>query len=251
MKLDVLEKIGLNPNESYIYNILLTSGELNAPAIAEKAHLKLTRQNTYTVLKSLVKKGLIEEFDKRKKLTYRVEHPQKLLETIENQKKELEENEKTIEALMPEIISDYNLAHNKPGIVYYEGLSGVKKIFEDVYSPGKDEVCGCVDPTLFDKSFDIVFKTLVPQRIKNKLFSKAILTDSAFSKAMQKKDNEQHRKSILVDPKKYPITAEIDVYEDKIAMMDVSKGKNFIGIVIENKAISETLRSIFKLAMNE
>ena len=251
MKLEILERIGLNTNESYVYNILLTNGEMSAPDIAERAHLKLTRQNTYTVLKSLTKKRLIEEFDKRKKLTYRVEHPQKLLETIENQKKELEENEKTIEAIMPEIISDYNLAHNKPGVVYYEGLKGVKKIFEDVYSPGKDEVYGCVDPTLFDKSFDVVFKELVPQRIKNKLLSKAILPDTPFTKTLAKKDKEQYRVSKLVNSKKYPLLAEIDVYEDKIAMMDISKGKDFVGIIIENKAIAETLKSIFKLAMNE
>ena len=109
----------------------------------------------------------------------------------------------------------------------------------------------CVDPTLFDKSFDTVFKELVPKRIKNRLFSKAILADSPFSKKLEGKDKEQLRKSKLVNSKKYPMTAEIDVYEDKVAMMDISKGKDFVGIVIENKAIAETLRSIFKLAMDD
>jgi len=60
-------------------------------------------------------------------------------------------------------------------------------------------------------------------------------------------DKNQLRETVLVDPREYPLSAEIDVYENKIALMDFSKG-SFVGVLIENKSMAETLGSIFKLA---
>jgi sugar-specific transcriptional regulator TrmB len=248
MKTDILEKIGLNKNESYIYNILLTNGEMSAPDIAEKARLKLTRQNTYMVLKGLVKRGLVEELDKRKKLTYRLEHPQKLLDFLEEEKKALEENEKMVESVLPEIISDYNLAHNKPGIAYYEGTQGIRKIFEMLYKEKDEPVLGCVDLEELAKSFPDLTKIIIPSRKRNMVESITLFADSTKAREHHKKDKEEMRISALLDKKKYPIPAEIDVFEDKIAMLDFSKGK-FIGVVIENKDMATSLKSLMRLAL--
>ena len=43
--------------------------------------------------------------------------------------------------------------------------------------------------------------------------------------------------------------AEIDIYEDKIAMLSFNKD-DFTGLVIENKAFAQTLRSIFKIGFD-
>ena len=46
-----------------------------------------------------------------------------------------------------------------------------------------------------------------------------------------------------------PLPAEIDVYEDKIALLSFTKGK-FVGILIQNQDIATSLKTIFKLAFD-
>jgi sugar-specific transcriptional regulator TrmB len=125
MRKDLLEDVGLNKNEAIIYRTLLENGEMLPSELTEKT--PVMRQNVYAVLKSLVKKGLIEQIEHRKKLVYRAEHPQKLLDFVESQKAEIQKNENLVESMIPEMISDFNLAQNKPGVVYYEGLEGIKR----------------------------------------------------------------------------------------------------------------------------
>ncbi len=247
MKTEIFEKIGLNANESYIYNILLTNGEMRAPNIAEKAHLKLTRQNTYAVLKSLTKKGLVEEFDKRKKLTYRVEHPQKLLEVIEEQKKELEENEKTVEALMPEIISDYNLAHNKPGVVYYEGIEGIKKIYEDTLREKPEEILVFRSPFEEDKLGQYIHgytKRRAALGIKTK-----IISPKKPAKEILVEDRERLRERKYIKKEIFSLYTEINVYKNKVAF--IAFGKKTMGFIVESPEVAQTMRTVFNLVWSK
>jgi hypothetical protein len=64
---------------------------------------------------------------------------------------------------------------------------------------------------------------------------------------LKKKDAESFRESYLVNKLDYPLPAEIDVYEDKIAMLSFEKGE-FVGLLIENQALATSLKSLHKLA---
>ena len=64
---------------------------------------------------------------------------------------------------------------------------------------------------------------------------------------LSKRDKKQLRESVLLDKKTYPLPAEIDVYEDKVAMLSFAKGQ-FVGLLIQNKDIATSLKTIFKLA---
>lgn len=243
MKLDILEKIGLNANESYIYNILLTNGEMSAPDITEKAHLKLTRQNTYAVLKSLVKRGLVEEFDKRKKLTYRLEHPQKLLDVLDEEKKALEENERMVESILPEIISDYNLAHNKPGVVYYEGIEGIKKIYEDTLREKPEEILVFRSPFEEEKLGQYIFgymKRRATLGIKTK-----IISPTKPSKETLAEDKTQLKERKYIKKEIFSLYTEIDIYKNKVAFMTF--GKKTMGFIVESPEVSGSMATIFNL----
>ncbi len=84
-------------------------------------------------------------------------------------------------------------------------------------------------------------------RMKNRVTAYSLIADSPQARGVKKNDKTQLRKSILIDKKKYPLPAEIDVYEEKIAMLSFNKGE-FVGIIVENKDLAESLRSIFKLS---
>ncbi len=243
---DALEQSGLKPGEAKVYDILLQYGHSPASELVKKANFK--RGMTYKFLDDLKTKGLVTSFKKNKKTYFKAEHPHKLLQDIEDKLKEYQTQRISLEAAMPSLESSYLVQETKPTVIYYEDTLGLKKVFADIYSPKEEVVYGCVDLEIADKAIpEYISHELIPLRIKNKVKAISFIADSPTAKTVHEKDAVSFRKSVLLDKKKYPIPAEIDVYENKIAMLSFNKGK-FVGILIENADIARSLKSIFKLA---
>ena len=149
--------------------------------------------------------------------------------------------------LLPRLNRQYTLAVGKPTIRYFEGEEGIHDVFMDIYSPKKEPVWGCVDLEVAGKAFpEHITKTLIPLRVKHNVFANSLVADSPAGRAIQSEDSKHLRKTVLVNKKTHPLPAEIDVYEDKIAMLSFEKGK-FVGILIQNQAFATTLKSVFSL----
>lgn len=245
----LLQKIGLSEKEEIIYTALLTQGKASPGELAKKTKLK--RGITYVVLNSLVKKGLISMFEENKKTHFQIENPRRLLDLIEQHKQEVDTLEHSFKYLLPKLISQFKLAIDKPTIRFFEGQEGIKEVFDDIYGPKEtpDEVIyGCVDFETADTAVPgYIGKKLIPKRIKNKIMAHSFIANSPAAQEAHAQDTSSYRKSVLLDKSEFPMPAEIDVYEDKIAMLSFEKSE-FIGILIENAAFAESLRSIFKLA---
>ncbi len=149
---------------------------------------------------------------------------------------------------MSDLISSYIISVEKPVITTYEGEEGLKKVFQDIYAKKNEPVYGCVDLEKSDEAIpSYVTNKLIPLRIKNEVFAKSFIASSVQAEEVYKKDSESLRESVLLNKLNFPLPAEIDVYEDKIAMMSFSKGQ-FVGLLIQNKDMATSLKSIFSLA---
>lgn len=246
MTLTFLENIGLTPKEAGLYELLLKLGEVPAQAIIKESKLK--RATAYKVLYSLEQKGLVSKKDIQKKIHFRPEQPNKLLDLAENQYQSLERAKGDLQTILPQLTSEYILSVEKPVVATLEGISGIKKVYEELYAPKTEPVYGCADVEKIEQAIPgLVLKDIVPNRLKNKVFSKAFLASSPATKKLAKNDAKQLRETVLLDKEKYPIPAEIDIYGDKVALLSFASGQ-FAGIIIQNKDIAASLKSIFKLA---
>lgn len=245
----LLINLGLTEKEATLYEHLLKKGAATAGELIELSGLK--RGITYAVLYSLEHKKLIRSFEKGSKTTFQVEPPAKLQDLVEHKKQQVEIMENSVKHVIKDLTSQYKLAVGKPTVQYFEGEEGLEKVFADIYSPKEDAVYGCVDLEKADAVFpQHIVKKYIPLRVKNNLKAVSFVGDSTQSRKLKPKDTEHLRETHLLDKKEYPLPAEIDVYEDKISMMSFDKG-NFIGLIIENKDFAETLRSIFKYAVDK
>jgi sugar-specific transcriptional regulator TrmB len=249
---NILEKTGLKPGEAAIYDVLLLDGDSPASTLTSKTNYK--RGMVYKFLDDLKKKGLVSSYNKKgateksKKTYFRAEPPQKLMDQIENSLQEARSQKEALEAVLPNLETKYRLQQTKPSVTYYEGLAGTKKIFQDIYSPKDEPVYGCIDLEKADAAIpDHITKELIPLRIKNNVLAISFVADSPKGRDVHDKDEESLRKSVLLDKEEYPIPAEIDVYENKVAMLSFDR-EQFVGILIENKDIATTLKTIFRLA---
>ena len=246
---NVLEKAGLKTGEAELYDLLLQFGASSAASLVSKTKYK--RGMVYKFLEDLTKKGLVSTFTKNKKTYFRPEHPHKIVDSIENTMQEAKMQMSSVQAVLPQLDEAYRMNEIRPTVQYYEGIYGIKRVFDDIYSPKTEPVYGCVDLEKSDKAVpSYVVEDLIPLRIKNKVMAISFVGNSKQAKEIHKKDGISLRKSVLLDKKQYPLPAEIDVYEDKVALLSFDKEK-FAGILIQNKDIATSLKTIFKLAFEK
>ena len=242
----ILQAAGLTEKEAIIYETMLSAGAQSASKLATLAGLK--RGITYASLAKLKDMGVAFESTRSGVTVYTPSHPSVVLQLIAKRRGELGSVEHLFTQRMPELSKKYKLAVGKPTVRYYEGEEGIREVFEDVYAPKDEPVYGCVDLAHAQKVFPAYISgDVVPKRIKNGVQSIPIFADDTLSRELSKKDIRQLRISALVPGDEYTMPAEIDVYEDKVAMMTFRKG-DFVALMIENADIATSLKSIFRLA---
>ena len=98
---------------------------------------------------------------------------------------------------------------------------------------------------------DLAYRTLkdyYPTYIKKKneqnIFVEGIYVDNELGRKFKEKGNIEKRKLRLLPSDQFPMTNEINIYDDKIFIIS---HKDLTGVIIQNKEIVETQRSIFKL----
>lgn len=231
-----LAQFDLIGKKADVYLAVLELGSGTVIEIARKSEIK--RTTVYDILMDLEKSGLIYQTTKVNKRLFVAEDPEKL-------KKKLEEKERVLGEMLPQLRSLYNIKGIKPKIKFYEGKEGLRQVYADTLNYGGE--------ILAFASEDVV-KTLgmewandyLQKRVKKEIRVRIILPKTELiEKEFNPKDQKQLRSSKLVNPKKYPFSVEINIYGyQKIALMSA---REEMGIIIEGKEIYNTLKLIFEL----
>lgn len=124
---ELLRELGLSKNETKVYLALLKFGKMQLKAVTDAT--KLHRQNALDSLGRLQVKGLVAITFEGKRKIYSAVSPNRL-------KVLLEEKEKKLEAILPELLS-FSERTEKPKIDIFSGKEGVKTILNDEISTGE------------------------------------------------------------------------------------------------------------------
>ncbi|MBI2637603.1 MAG: hypothetical protein HYW88_01760, partial [Candidatus Sungbacteria bacterium] len=134
MIVENLRQFGLNEKEISVYLSLISLGPAPVRLIAKQA--RVNRGTTYDILKSLKDLGLVsyyKQYNRSDKKQYFVaEPPQKLVDAIEQKKRNFENLKVQAQKALPELESLYEKSGAKPVAKYYEGSSGIRIILQDV-----------------------------------------------------------------------------------------------------------------------
>lgn len=237
---DIFKEINLDPKEASVYTILLELGPTAIRKIAEKS--KVNRGSVYEALKKLQKIGLVSYFHKGKRQHFVAESPQTLSKIVARKKKEMEDTEKSLAELLPQLTSLSPQSKDTPVVKFYEDYSGVRSILEDVIASmhtmkEKKYVVfssSAIRPYLYHKS---AFPTFTEERIKRKIFVRTIA--SGEGGGTQGKDE---RKWLTKDHSS--ATYKL-IYANKVAMISINKNNIPHGLIIEDSALYTTELSIF------
>lgn len=127
MDISALKEAGLTEGEVKVYLALLELGVSTIGPILEKS--RVTKSIIYTILDRLMRKGLVSYIIKEKTKYFQAGQPDKLLEYIDLRKKELEENKKKVEELLPQLLLQQQMSPKSEATIYV-GFKGIMSVHD-------------------------------------------------------------------------------------------------------------------------
>jgi len=241
MPTEILSLLNLNKNETAVYSLLLKNG---AKTVKELTKLsELTRTNLYNVLTGLEKIGLIEQNKNSAKSVFTPVHPNKLTEIIENKEKSLKLARVNLEATLPSLISDYNLAIGKPGIRFYEGCEAMEQILADQLK-AKTEILQYLDPSITDLHYKKENDDFVKKRLKAGLKKKMLVKNTPANRQRFNQRLSEFTETRYLDAPLSDFHLSMQIYDNKISYLTLEP-ERMIGVIIEDKLIASLHRDLF------
>ncbi|MBI5152302.1 hypothetical protein HZA39_02110 [Candidatus Peregrinibacteria bacterium] len=236
-----LIKIGLSDKEAKVYLALMELGPSTVTEISKKA--RVTRTNGYHLLNSLITKGLISSNEEKSKMIFAAEDPERLLSMLETQLKQIESNIQHAKKILPEFKAIYKNPAGKLKVKFYEGVEGVISAYEDTLTSKSTILAFC--SVEYGHSF---MPGYIPEYYGRRA-GRGIHLDSivAYTKESfrTKELDEKHLRESKIVPLKYQISIEINIYDDKVAIMSL---KEKFAAIIESKDVAEAFRHLYELA---
>lgn len=130
MDTHILEDIGLTNAEIKVYLALLELGSTTAGPVIDKSGLQSSV--VHITLNKLVEKGLVSFVKEGKRNHYQAANPQHISDYIQEKKERYEQ-------ILPELLLKQQTAKQKPEIVTFRGVKGIKELLLELLTAGGKE----------------------------------------------------------------------------------------------------------------
>ncbi len=237
------QNLGFSEKEDRVYRVLLESGPLTVAEIAKKAGIN--RTSGYHVLSSLQKKGLVSMTKRQKRTFYLAEDPQILSHYLGKIVEEWQRKWEEINLSIPELRALYQRSNLKPRVRYYEGIEGLKAIYEDSLLCKEKEIRAYASTENIKDVLGEYAEEYFRRRAQKGIFIRSIIPTSLYGLHLKRVQKEYKREIHLMPPEKFSISPEIYIYDNKVAYIGL---KEKFGVVIESEEIANAEKKIYELA---
>jgi sugar-specific transcriptional regulator TrmB len=240
----LLKDSGFLDKEIAVYLAILELGRGTVSEISRKAGIN--RSTGYVTLDNLAAKGLVSISGKEPKQEYVAESPEKLAAHMNNEAEKQKNLAKSVTDLLPELLSLHKVG-DRPRVRFYEGDAGLEYVYDDTLT-SKEDIYSTSTYEEMHGTLPKYFETYYARRVKKGIFIHTFVADTPLAHVRQANDKNEARETFLVPQDKFPVPTDIEIYGDKVMF---ASWREKLGIIIESREIATTLRSAFKLALEE
>jgi HTH-type transcriptional regulator, sugar sensing transcriptional regulator len=126
---ELLEDLGLSPNEIKAYLGLLAVGESTTTPLAK--HVEVPISKIYPTLDRLIQKGLVSYIIKNKVKHFNATDPQRIVELLEKRENKINTQKKEILKIIPTLRAKQTSQETQEARIY-EGINGIKTVYKDI-----------------------------------------------------------------------------------------------------------------------
>lgn len=235
---DALSQFGLKPKEVAVYLGLLKLGPSPVRHVAKEAGVN--RGTTYDILKSLQEQGLVSYYHKEKHQYFVAEDPNKLFDVINFRVDGLKRLREELNGVVPQLRSMSTVVEERPVVTYYDGLSGVRTILQDVLdrtltaSPRKYLAYSSAS---IKQYLYAAFPDFTPERIRREIAVQVISIGAGGETV-----GLDERKWL---PGKTQAPTYTFIYPGRVAMVSTDHRHIPMGLIVADQGLYETQRLIF------
>jgi HTH-type transcriptional regulator, sugar sensing transcriptional regulator len=235
---------GLDAYEARLYVAAIRTDKGTVTDLAKKAGIPRTA--AYEPIKSLLKQGLLAAVKVGKRTHYRGTPPARLKHILERRQVQLKE---VVERLEQQI----SVPERELAIRYFEGMDGITMAADIILEEGRTKhACSWETTAVNLREHRHYGKAALRDYIKRRV-AKGVSGNVIYSadpndpylKEFLARDREELRRSLFVDPKKYPFKAAMMAYDDMV--MIFTFGAEEFAVLIKNKDIAETITTLHKM----
>jgi HTH-type transcriptional regulator, sugar sensing transcriptional regulator len=232
-----LEAYGLDQKEAKVY---LAGLELGATSVLELARrTKLPRTTLYPILEQLTTRGVFREGKQKSTTLYIAESPKQLVE-------KMRERESCLEDSLPALELLQETSHGGPGVIFYEGTEGFKRLWKLILNSGITEyrlLTSGVGLKDYVKE-PYLIRRVVDERKKRGIRSRQLIRDGKDARQIIAKDSDELRESRLL-PREISLPATVIIFGDQVAFITTRKENTMI--LLASGDVAGTYKTLFDL----
>jgi sugar-specific transcriptional regulator TrmB len=243
MELKLLEEIGLSKRESNVYVSLLELGVSTVGPLIKRSGIPSS--HIYPLLENLTNKGLVSYTITANKRYFKAEDPKRLRDIVDEQKKQIEEQEIKIDSLISELSGRQNKLEKTQESFTYEGIKGIKTALEFVLKVlKKGDTFRVVDASKISNEnlrvyFDDFSKRRAKSGIKYEIIYGTDLREFAEERARDKLTE------VRILPKNLEIPSVFWIFNEYVVIAVFSEQP--IALLIKNRQISKGFLANFEI----
>jgi len=245
MLTNILRSFQLNPKEIKVFMKVLELGSQPASQIARVA--EIPRNTVRSILDGLVKKGLMVKTSRANTQYYATERKESIIRALKfkkmRQDEEIADQIQLLESYGEEL-SVRHFAKSRPRITFYEGITGLEKVYEDTLM-AKTGLKSWASTDDLLEAMPKYFRTYFQRRVAKGIPMRSIHPETVSAKDITSRNVLELRESALVPAKKFYWTPEIQAYNNKV---NIASWKEKLGIIIESDEIADAMRAFFDLS---
>jgi len=234
----VLNKLGLNLKEQDCYLMLLFFGTAPASVIAKK--VKMPRSTVQFTMQQLIKLELCTVIKRGNVYQYTIESPDKLIYLLEKKRQMINEQEESVQEILPDLYAIQNPHSFLPKVQYFEGQDGVMSLLlkmaaseGEIVTYSARDFYMKMNPEMVKQFQKKLTKLNPPQKVR-------IIRCATDKKQELNTINKQNKffnrlKDLKVD---------IQITKDKISIASIDKNAP-VGVLIQHKQIAAAFYQIF------
>ena len=232
---DELKEFGLDDKKAKVYLAVLELGQAKAHEIAHKAGV--ARATAYDLLEKLAQDGLVGAYDKHKIRYYIASDPEKI-------KRNLQEKQRSLEHLLPELKSVYNSLKAKPKISFYEGVEGLKTVFEDTLTAQNKNLRGILS---MEDLYKVPGKNYMDDYVARRVaagYQLRVIRSKPKEIAPDWPGSPAERRDLRYPPASMVFDMTTYIYDNKVGL--ISSVKENFGMIIESREYSQNMGHLFE-----
>ncbi len=241
---ELFGRLGLNKNETTVYLTLSEMGETTTGPLIKKTSIPSSK--IYSILGSLIEKGLVGYFIHGGVKTFRANKPLVLRHLLDIKEQELTKLREEVDQSIPLLEKAFFEATNSNyNVEVLEGLRGIKTVYDLSLSlnkaGGKMYTIGypLLASTLLNAYFKEFHKKLTARSIRAKVLYDY---DTWFAKKRESRPYADQRYL----PKGIKTPAFIHIFNDYVGIMVITEHQK-LSILIKNREIAQSYLEYFNL----